>query len=653
MKKVKTACSLDCWDACAIEVIMDGDKVIKVQGDASNPITKGFICEKGIKHIERVLSPNRITAPMKKVNGSWVTIAWDEAIKEIGLKLKEIKENYGSTALIHYKDSGHAGLLKNIDTAFFNAYGGATSPKGSLCWGAGIAAQTADFGKPLSHDPKDHLNSKTIIIWGRNPVYTNIHLIPFIKKAKENGANIVVIDPIETATAKMATHYYQVRPEGDGFLAIAMAKIILEENLYHKNFTDNHSNGFSSYSDYVEAFDLNDLANKAGLSLESIKELTYLYAKDKPSSIILGYGLQRYYNGGKNIRLIDALGALTGNIGIAGGGISYANKYTSAWINNNYVNNTLPYEIPSFKRSLFSEYILEDNSDKIKGIFVTTSNPVTQLPDTTKTVEAFNTIPFKVVIDHFLTDTAQMADYVLPCTHIYEEEDFIFSSMWQPYFTYTERVLSPRNNVKSEFEIFTLLAKEMGMTSFLEKYPDEKTYLNISLNPLLKDIGLSLEDIQGKRLKLEGNEIPWQNKIFNTPSKKFEFINPQKDDLRFISYEDENYPLQLLSLHPKHSLHSQHFIDEDPKTLPKIYGSSRTFEKYHVYQGEEITLSSISGSIQGIATIDEGIKLDVIMVYEGWWLKNQGVNTLTPVGISDIGNQAVFNNCRCKIIKQK
>jgi len=420
---------------------------------------------------------------------------------------------------------------------------------------------------------------------------------------------------------------------------------------YDKVFVNNYSNGFDSYLKYVQSLNLDDLINKTGISLENIKELTDLYAKEKPSSIILGYGLQRYYNGGKNIRFIDALAALSGNIGIAGGGVTYANKYTSEWVDNSYVNNTLQYELPTFKRSLFSQYVLEDKPGKIKGIFVTTSNPVLQLPDITKTIEAFKSIPFKVVIDHFLTDTAQLADYVLPCTHIYEEEDFIFSSMWQPYFYYTERVLSPRQDVKSEFEIFSLLAKKMNMISFLEKYPHEKTFLEISLAPLLKNMGLSLDDIQGKRLKLDGNEIPWKNKIFATPSKKFQFINPIENDLQFISYEDDNYPLHLLSLHPKHSLHSQHFIDENSETLPKIYGSSQTFNEYNVCDGAEITIYSKSGRIKGIVSIDEGIRLGVLMVYEGWWLKNQGVNHLTPIGVSDIGNQAVFNNCMCKIYK--
>lgn len=650
MKKIRTACSLDCWDACTIEVTMEDDRVMKIQGDPHHPITKGFICQKGMKHLERVLSEDRLTSPMKKVDGTWIPIDWEVAIEEIGAKLKEIREDFGPSSLIHYKDSGHGGIVKSIDNAFFNSYGGATSPKGSLCWGAGIAAQKLDFGKPLSHNPEDHLNAKTIIIWGRNPVDTNVHLVPYLKKSKENGANIVVIDPVKTATVNLATHYYSIKPEADGFLAIAMAKIVLSKNAQDTAFIDHHSRGFQEYKQYIDTFSMDVLVDKIGISLEEIMELTALY-RNKPSAIILGYGLQRYYNGGKNIRFIDALAALTGNIGIAGGGVSYANRRVVEWIDDAYASNSLDFEPPTFKRALFADYVLENAPNHIKGIFVTTSNPIVQLPDTTRTIEAFKAIPFKVTIDHFMTDTAQLSDYVLPCTHIYEEEDFIYSSMWQPYFCYTERVLSPRNGVKNEFEIFKLLAQKMGMEDFLQKYPDEKTYLRRSLAPLLEKLNLSLEEIQGKSLTIAEEDIPWKDKKFSTPSGKFQFINPSEDDLEFISTNDHEYPLHLLSVHPKHSLHSQHFKDEDPETLPSVYGSAETFKRYGVLEGDVISLYSKDGKIQVRSVFSEHIREGVLMIREGWWLKNQGVNRITSTGVSDIGNQAVFNNCLCKIIK--
>lgn len=191
MKIIQTACPLDCFDACSIKVTMDQDKIVDIKGDSADPITQGFICKKGMQLLERIQHPNRLTTPMKKQEGKWIPITWEEAISEIGDRLLAIRKDYGSTALLHYAENGHGGLLKNIDTAFFRAYGGVTSPTGSLCWGAGIKAQTMDFGAALGHDPYDYLNAKTIIIWGRNPAFTNLHLLPFLKMAQKREQKLL------------------------------------------------------------------------------------------------------------------------------------------------------------------------------------------------------------------------------------------------------------------------------------------------------------------------------------------------------------------------------------------------------------------------------------------------------------------------------
>lgn len=648
MKTIQTACSLDCFDVCSIKVTVDNNKIVDIKGDATDSITKGFICQKGMQLLDRINHPERLTSPMKKIKGKWLSISWEKAIEEIGDKLLEIKKSYNSTAVIHYAENGHGGLLKNIDTAFFNSYGGATVPQGSLCWGAGIRAQTMDFGNALGHDPHDHLNAKTIVIWGRNPAFTNAHLMPFLKEAQKKGTIIVVVDPVKTATASFADYYYQVKPETDGYLAMAMGKIILEEMSYDEAFVKNFCNGFDNYKDYLKGLQLEALIGATGLTREEVYKLASLYADNTPSSIILGYGLQRYRNGGKNIRLIDALGAITGNIGVSGGGVNYANKYIAGYVDSAYVSNShRGVASISFKRPLFSQYVLE-NKEKIKGIVVTKSNLVVQMPDTQKTIDAFNSIPFKVVIDHFMTDTAALADYVLPCTGIYEEEDFIFSSMWHSHFTYTEKVVEPVDGVKHEFEIFNRLAQHMKMTDFLADYSDPALYIERALTPLLQKLGCSLEELKGKRMKLEGNEIPWQDRKFTTVSGKFEIINPSIETID-ITEKEAAYPLCFLTLHPKSSLHSQHYMEVEEGRLPEIFCNNRTMRSWNLVEEQKVLLLSPNGQLQVKVKLDEGIGDDIIVSYEGWWLKNQGVNRLTPEGISDLGDQAIYNNCRCRI----
>lgn len=628
---------------------MDQDKIVDIKGDSADPITQGFICKKGMQLLERIQHPNRLTTPMKKQEGKWIPITWEEAISEIGDRLLAIRKDYGSTALLHYAENGHGGLLKNIDTAFFRAYGGVTSPTGSLCWGAGIKAQTMDFGTALGHDPYDYLNAKTIIIWGRNPAFTNLHLLPFLKMAQKKGTKIVVIDPVKTSTAALADYFYQLKPETDGYLAMAMAKSIIEKKLFDQSFLENYCNGFDAYQQYLQEMDMDLLIKPTGLTKDEVDTLVNLYANNKPASIILGYGLQRYRNGGKNIRYIDALGAITGNIGVPGGGINYANRCISKYIDSDYMENLdVKATTISFKRPLFSDYLLEEGRGQIKGIVVTKSNLVLQMPDTQKAKAAFSSIPFKVVIDHFMTDTAALADYILPCTGIYEEEDFIFTSMWHNYFTYTEKFLVPPKGVKHEFEIFQLLAKHMEMKDFLEKYRDPRSYLERALRPLLEKIQCNLEDIKGKRMKLEGNDVPWQDKKFATASGKFEIVNPSMEVIQ-LDEKKEAYPLQLLTLHPKSSLHSQHFVAIEEGELPEIFCNGKTMGDWNLREDQKVSLVSPSGKIDVKVKLDEGVGEGLLVAYEGWWLKNQGLNNLTPQGISDLGNQAIYNNCYCRI----
>lgn len=648
MKSYRTVCPLDCWDRCSIVIKVNENNEASIAGDCEHPITKGFLCNKGRQHLHQLNSPDRIRQPLKKANGEWVAIQWQQAIKEIGDQLINILNHDGPSSIIHLSDAGHCGLLKNIDKAFFNSLGGITKSIGSLCWGAGLEAQRLDFGRVLSHDPSDHLNSNTIIIWGRNPVYTNLHLVPFLQEAKKKGSNLVVIDPVKTATAAIATHYYQIKPQSDGYLAMAMAKLILEKKWVDEAFISKYTRGFNEFKHELEKYSITQLLQPTGLSEEELYELTQLYAGNGASSIILGFGLQRYPNGGNNIRYIDALAAITGNIGVAGGGVSYANQYVNQWIDWNYVYNTPQQEGPSFIKSNFASYVLQDRRNEIKAIFSTRGNPVLQLPDTNKTLEAFNSIPLKVTIDHFMTDTAKNSDYVLPCTHMFEEEDFLFSSMWHSHFSFTEKVFEPEADIKSEFEIFKALADYMKLQEFSRRYPNENLYLEKALLPLLRNIGLSLESTKGKSFKLKGNDIPWENRIFATPSKRFEFIKPQIEALTFERNND--YPLQLLTLHPKDSLHSQHFRTVDEK-LPTVYCNQELLKSHDIMEGDTVGINSPYGEIKCITSIDNGIPMDIIFIYEGWWLKSQGINNLTPPGHSDIGNQAIYNHCFCRISK--
>lgn len=663
--KTRSACPLDCWDACALLVTKENDRAIKIEGDPAHEITQGFICQKGRMHLERVYHPERILYPLQKEGKNWRQITWSQAIKLIAKKLQKIKKEYGSTAVVHYYDCGSGGILKEIDQLFFNLYGGVSKHVGSLCWAPGIAAQKYDFGLPRSHHPADMLDSKVILIWGRNPLETNIHLVPFLKKAHAKGARIVTIDPIKTPSALISDFYFQPRPGTDGALALGVAKILLEKGLQDSAFLENHSLGFREYAELVQEYTLEKTAAITGISETEILQLAKLYGENKPGCIIIGYGIQRYTNSGQAVRAIDALAALTGNIGIAGGGANYANFLASLHYDFSALEGEKKQENYRFyPKSLLAKFLRTASSPPVKAMFVLRSNPIVQVPDTNQLVKAFEQVDFKVVIDLFMTDTAKMADLILPCTSVLEEENLVSTSMGHGYINYAHRVIEPLGEAKTEYEIFQLLAKEMGMTEFPQDQVED--LLKKVLRPITEKYGISLAMLKEKSYSLpEFHQIPWADKKFLTPSGKYEFLsqragqeagNPlpvfQETAESLIGKEYKANQFYFLTPHPKNSLHSQHYVLREEGTWPKAYLASSKATELDINQGDMIEITSPRGSMRAVVSLEKDLREDVIMVYEGWWIEPGGtVNMLTPDRVSDLGMGATYYDCLCEIKK--
>ena len=386
IKKLSHGCTLDCHDCCKFNVYTKGNNVVKIEGDKNHPYTKGFICKKGMAHLDRLNHKDRIKTPMLKVDGVWKEISFDKAIEIMAEKLTYYKEKYTSKSVMHYDQYGSGSVLKYIGDIFFNFYGGVSRHKGGPCWSAGMHAQKYDFGVAKSHAIEDMLNSKSIFVWGKNPAYTTIHTMQIIKKAKEKGIKIVVIDPIYTKTAQIADKYVQVNPGTDGALAIAMAKIIVEDKLYDEEYINSYVIGFEEYKKYLSSLELSFLIDECGVKENDIRELVDLYT-NKYSSINVGYGLQKYKNGGNTIRAIDALGAITGQIGFSGGGVNYANKVYPSVINSDPYNSQSYGEDREFYVSNISKFIeesLKNTSNKVNYAsdeLDTTSNKVNCVSD--------------------------------------------------------------------------------------------------------------------------------------------------------------------------------------------------------------------------------------------------------------------------------
>lgn len=649
-KEIRFSCPLDCFDVCGLVATVVNNRVVKIRGDKDHPLTRGVCCIKGLKHLERLEHSERLTSPLKKEGKRWVRLTWPEALGEVAGRLAHTVRNFGSAAILHYVGSGHGGLAKKIDEIFFNYLGGATSPRGSLCWGAGIAAQRYDFGDSLGHHPSDIARSRLIILWGRNPMDTNIHLVPYIRQARKAGATIVLIDPRRSASAEIADRHLAVRPATDGALALAMAHVILDAGRHDAAFIKDRVHGFDRFRQSVQGFSPEWAAELTGLSRETITWLAHAYSGSKPAAIIVGYGLQRYENGGNTVRSIDALGAITGNIGVGGGGVNYAHRFFPDFIGGDFTKSrSRARNRRTFSITRLADFLVTEDNPPIKCIFVSKANPLVQGPDINRTAAVFANIDFKVVIDLFMTDTARHADLILPCTSVLEEEDIIYSSMFSPYVNYSGQAVQPPQGVMSEFDMYRELADRMQ----LPDYPrmGRRKFLEHAIGPLTDAHGVHIDDLKQAPFTLPDSTIAWLEGRFATPSGKIELYSEKAlaDGCSPLatyvaaSAGDAHHSLRLITPHRRGSMHSQHFAFIDG--IPLAVVSPEVLKRFRLTDGGHAKVSSRQGSLMVKIRCKDDAAADAVTIDQGWWHKSGSVNVLTSDRISEMGEQAAYYDC--------
>ncbi|MFD1734961.1 molybdopterin-dependent oxidoreductase [Bacillus salitolerans] len=661
----KSACPLNCWDSCGFEVTVIDGKVTKIDGDRDHPITKGKICGRGRLLEARTNSPERLMTPLKKSNGTFQPISWNQALDEIAEIMKQVKKEYGSSAVLHSHDYANSGLLINLDKRFFNLYGGVTELTGSICWGAGIEAQKWDFGDAYSHSPDDLIHSKHIVVWGRNVARTNMHLFERLQEAKKQGATLIVIDPIHNATAKIANKYVSVKPGMDAFLALGIMKEIIRLELEDRTFINEHSVGFKDVEELLSNITLEELSVITEVDQAVFTDLAKVYGNG-PTTTYLGLGMQRYENGGNTIRTIDALVAMSGNVGIRGGGANYGNLQVGQSFNVDSLS--LPHkkaEFRSFTMMKQAEEILAANEPPIKMAFITCGNPLTQVPDTNLVKKAFQSIDTVVVIDQFMTDTAEMADYVLPSTTSFEEEDVYYSSMYHHYVNYGGKLVDSPGEAKSDLWIWTELAKRLGFGEYFA-YTREQ-FIEMGLSNLTEH-QITMQTLKEEHhIPLPVQEVPWNNKKFKTASGKYEFTSSLAKQKGYegkitLSYPKESkytneklvemYPYSLLSLHPLRSNHSQHYPLIEGLQTNKVEISVDIAEEKGIKENDKVRVYNDRGEVIGFVKLLRKAHPRTINIDEGNWNKFGGsVNHLTSNGESDNGLGSVVYDCLVNIEK--
>lgn len=677
MPVFSTACPRNCYSTCSFFVHVEDGKIVNIDPNTANKATPEGICLKGLSYVERANSPDRILTPLLKRNGKHHAISWDKALDLISGKLIHYKKKFGPLSIFYLTGSGMAGLTNAIGYNFWKLYGGVTMQYGNLCWPAGLEATRLTLGENKHNFPWLLEKARLIILWGKNPAETNIQETVHINKALEQGARLVVIDPRRTPSSEMAGKLFQVNPGTDAALAMALAGIIIRKKQYDADFVHEHVLGFDAYASSLEKHNISELSEVCGIPLPEIEKLAAEIVEVKPMTIIPGYGMQRFTNGGQTIRAILALQAITGNIGKPGGNFQYANlqSYVFDKIKEPLSYYPDPKNDQPFRRTIsmakLGEDILAQNDPPIKMLWVERGNPVAQNPNTNKVLKAIRSIDFKVVVDQFMTDTAVEADLILPAKNMFEQSDII-GSYWHPYVQLMQKAVEPAGEVKPEPEIYYHLSNRLG-------FSDKDITRNIpepGNEPIIKFLkekfdqipGLSWEELEKGPVLLDIiEEVPFHDLKFKTPSGKIELVSEQAHELwgvsRLPTYEktvdnkdnSKEYPLNLLTPNTKNRIHSQFNNLE----IIKLFGPVPTVTMHpddagdrNIDLGDWVKVFNNRGSFELKAELSFGMKRGCVSISNGWWISQGGsTNFLSEGRETDMGHGAAFHDVMVEVEK--
>lgn len=649
-------CTLDCFDICSFACEVEDGKIMSIKGWQEHPLTKGFICPKGRAHVSRLSDPKRLTTPLLRRGETFEAITITEAIQILVEQLRRTLEKNGTRGIVHYYEAGYSGISKQSDELFFNCLGGATKSEGGLCWSAGIKAQKLDFGNAICHAPEDLLNSELIILWGRNPKVTNIHLVPYLIDAKKKGAKIIVIDPVKSESVDLADTYLQVRPGTDGALALGMIKYLLDNGGINEDRMNREVIGWEGFKKTLEPYNMTYVSEITGLSPSDIEAFASQYGQTKAAAIYLGFGIQRYSGGVNAVRAINALGMAAGHIGQPGGGVNYANRvFSEAYGDLNRWSEQFIINEQTFPTAQMGRYLVENEVDLL---WISKGNPVVMMPNAQLVIDGMHQAAFTVVVDHFMTDTAKQADLILPDTMLFEEEDIVYSSMFSSFMGYSEKMIEAPKGIIGEFELFQLLAKELSIGNY-PKFDSKDDYFKAQLETVFNTFGFDLETLKTKKY-IDGRQmsIPWQQGSFQTPSGRYELYSKIAELAGESPYPtfvyrspDKVYPYRLLTPHVKQSTSSQHVKDSEEET--KLWIGTVTARTHDLVTGDRVKAVSKNGSLILPVVVSETVMEGVVVSHAGNREAYGLINVLCSDEVSEFGAQAAYYDTFIQIEKER
>jgi len=692
---VHSACPHDCPDACGVLITVEDGRATKIQGDPEHPVTRGFLCAKVAKYLDRVYSPERVLYPMRRIgpkgpaagafgadssvrttwaNQRWRRISWDEALDEITSRFRAITREFGSEAILPYSFGGTLGALNNagMDRRFFHRLGASQLDR-AICSAAGEAGLESVYGIKLGTEPEQFRHSKYIIAWAANIHGNNVHLWPFIAEARRNGGKLVVIDPYRTRTAECADWYLPINPGTDAALALAMMHVIISEGLHDSDYLAKYTLGFEHLREKVKEYPPERAAQWTGISDDDIRKLAREYATCRPSVIRLNYGVQRSEGGGTATRAIAMLPCIIGSWQEVGGGLQLSTSggaqfNTAALKRPDLMRSALGREARTINMVELGRVLNYVNDPPVKALFVYNSNPAAVCPNHNEVIRGLKRPDlFTVVHEQFFTDTADYADIVLPATTFFEHKD-LQKGYGHYYVQVSNQAIAPLGECRSNVDVSRALAERMGFEEpcFKEKV-DEMIDCALDVeNPRFE--GLTRERLEQGAVRLNFGDhdsadvfLPFAHGNFRTSSGKALLYNEAMKVQGLDPVADFRPPLESrhggrLARFPLELLARKHdnFLNSTFSNLPSLQQmeeigfleiSGEDARVRDISDGDNVRVFNARGEIFLKARVDGKVQAGVVSARLNCPKETvgfQSINNLTSEKLADMGNSATF-----------
>jgi anaerobic selenocysteine-containing dehydrogenase len=676
---VRATCPHDCPDTCAMLVTVEDGVATEVKGDPDHPTTAGVLCTKVSRYVERTYHPDRLLTPMRRVGkkgeGKFEPISWEQALDDIAARLTPIAAR-DPQAILPYSYCGTMGLVQGEAMAmrFFNKLGASFLDR-TVCATAGFTGYKYTIGGSIGTDIEQFQDARLILIWGGNPIASNLHFWMRVQEAKRRGAKLIAIDPYRSLTAEKCHQHIALMPGTDSALALGMMHVLVRENLLDHDYIARHTLGFAQLKDRVAEWTPERTAETCGITAEEVVDLAREYGetarRNEPVAIRMNYGLQRVRGGGMAVRNVACLPALVGAWRHPAGGVQLstsgsfpANKL--ALQRPDLLQGRLPRTI---NMNTIGDDLLQDASPafgpKIEAVIVYNANPVAIAPDSSKVQRGFEREDlFTVVLEHFQTDTADYADILLPATTQLEHVD-AHLAYGHLYMMANNAAIAPLGEAKPNTEIFRLLAKAMGLDDpAFDETDDELAAQAFNKNDV-RAVHFDWESLKRTGWsKLNMPAAPFADGGFPTPSGKCEFYSESMlldglDPLPsyIANYESvasnpelaEKYPLAMISPPARNFLNST-FVNvqslrategEPHLDIHPADAASRGIE-----HGEMVRIFNDRGSFVARARVTPKARAGLVVGLSIWWKKlasdGKNANEVTSQRLTDMGRAPTF-----------